>query len=122
MIVTQITARNVFGQNPAGFVPQVPSANSLQTINFTQTFDYSTVAFTVSDIPATQDDFLAQVKTELDTNWAPGLFTDATKTYNIEYQIRTISLGYTTVENSSNIWCERTYAYTVAISALVNVI
>jgi len=122
MIVSQITARQVFGQNPSGFVPQVPSANSLQTINFTETFEYSTVAFTVNDIPATQDDFLAQVKLDLDTNWAPGLFTDATKTYNVEYQIRSVVLGFTTVENSPSIWCERTYAYTVAITALVNVI
>jgi hypothetical protein len=100
MVNSIITGRNVFGANPIGFVPLVPLNNGyLQFIGQSPIkleLPYSSLTFVLNDIPATQADFLAEVKSELDTNYFPSVFTDATKTYNVEISVNSVKLDFKT--------------------------
>ena len=122
MIVSTITAKRVFGQDPLGFIPLVPNNNGQFDYVASQpterTYEYSTVVFD-SDIRITQDNLLAQIKTDLDTNYTPTIFTDPAKTYDVEYNIVSIKLDYEAL--SGSIYHERTYYFYVNVILKVNI-
>lgn len=126
MITSQITMKPVIGQNPAGFVPIVPLNNGyLQYVSgqlIDLEFPVSGLTYVTNDIPATQANFLALVKDEMDTNYLPSIFTDATKDYEVEITIASVKLDYTTPSSDRGIWTERTYKYFVKLSIKANVI
>ena len=123
-LTSQITMRAIVGQNPAGFVPLVPNATSLQTINVDEDYLATALTFTAGDKAQTQADFLTYVKTQMDI-WSNARFTDALVTYNVEYQIRSIRVDYVVDaldNNDKTVWSKRTYHWYVAVSVIVNVI
>ena len=124
-LTSQITARPVFGENPLGFTALVPNndgdSDFIQSINLDREYLYTAVVFTSADIPQTKDDFLAQVKLDLDTNWAPTVFTDVAVTYALEYQIKSITVNFTTDVADRSIWTERTYNFYVKVTVLANI-
>lgn len=126
MITSQITGRAIFNSNPIGFTPLVPLNNGYLQFNQTVTINielpYSSSMFVLNDIPATQANFLAAVKTEIDTNYLPSVFTDATKNYEVEIQVQSVRLDFTTATSDRGIWTERTYKYFVGLTILTNVI
>lgn len=129
MIVSQITMLPIVGSNPAGFTNLVPNNNGGNAFILTNrtdlTFDYSALTFVLNDIPATQANFLAMVKAELDTVYLPSVFTDATKTYNAEYVVNAVRLDFFGVTGSTttdrSIWTEREYKWLVNVTVKVNV-
>lgn len=128
-ITSQITARPIFGSNPAGFVPLTPNNNGGDAFILTNRtellFDYSALTFVLNDVPATQDNFLDLVKDELDNVYMPSVFTDATKSYVAEYVINAVKLDYFPVTGSTtadrSIWTERQYKYIVNVTIKVNI-
>ena len=128
-IISQVTARPVFGQNPAGYVELVPNNDgnlafiSGSTLTKVFEFLYTDLTFVTDDIPATQANFLTLVKTYLDATYMPTVFTDATKTYDSRYVITNVRLDYDTVGTTNNrgMWTERVWKYFTTVQILVNV-
>jgi len=123
-ITSQITGRPIFGSDPAGFTALVPNNNGytefIHSAVINLTFDYTDLTFGVN-IPATKTAFLAMVKTEVDTNYLPSVFTDATKSYVAEIVVSNVKLDFTTVSGDRTIWTERTYEWYVQVTVKVNV-
>ena len=128
MITSQITARPVFSVNPIGFIPLVPLNNGYAqyvgqtTIKIKIEYSVFQPSFVLNDIPATQANFLAAVKTEIDTNYLPTVFTDATKDYETEITVTAIKLDFESATSDRGIWTERTYYYYVDVVLRTNVI
>jgi len=129
MITSQITAKPVFGQNPAGFVPLVPNNNGElgfiagQTLTGVVKFDYADLTFVTDDIPATQDNFLTLVKSYFDVTYLPSVLTDATANYEVEIIVKNVRLDFETVGTTADrsIWTEREYKYFVSFTLKINV-
>jgi hypothetical protein len=128
-ITSKISAKPVFGSNPAGWTPLVPNNDGelayISGSTLTGVFDFleSSVSYTPNDIPATQEDFLLQVQTYLDGTYMPSVFTDATKDYDARYTITNIQFVFenTNGESGSSIWSERTWIYKTTIKIEVNI-
>lgn len=128
MITSQITMRPIVGSNPVGFVPLVPLNNGYEqfvgqtTIKIKIAYSVFQPSFVLNDIPATQANFLAAVKSEIDTNYLPSVFTDATKDYETEITVTAIKLDFESATSDRGIWTERTYYYYVDVVLKTNVI
>lgn len=128
-ITSQITAKPIFGQNPAGYVELIPNndgeLNFISGSTLTGVFDfrYTDLTFVTDDIPATQANFLTLVKNYLDFGYMPTVFTDPAKTYDARYTITNIRLDFETTGTTTNrgIWTEREYYYYVTVRIDVNV-
>lgn len=121
MITSQITGRALFGQDPAGFVPLTPNPVKYVITQAKRVeFDYTDLTFG-ANIPATKDNFLAMVKTELDTNYSPLVFTDTLISYDIVYEVVGVRLDFTTTTSDRSIWTERTWKWYVDVVIKVNV-
>lgn len=128
-LTSQITARPVFGTNPAGFVAQTPNNGGElafiagSTLSGIFEFNYTDLTFVTDDIPATQANFLTLVKTYLDSTYMPSVFTDAAVTYDAVYTITNVRLDFETVGTTSNrgIWTERVWKFYVTVKITVNV-
>ena len=122
MIVSTITAKRVFGQDPLGFIPLVPNNNGqfdyIASQAVERTYEYSTVTFD-ADVRITKDNLLAQIKADLDANYTPTIFTDPAKTYDVEYNVVSIELNYEAL--SGSIYHERTYYFYVDVLLKVNI-
>lgn len=123
-ITSQVTGKILFGADPAGFVPLVPNNGGGNAYIITQNkdlvFDYTDLVFG-ANIPATKDAFLAMVKTELDTNYAPSVFTDAAKSYDLVYSVTSVKLDFETATSDRSMWTERTYKWYVKVVVQANV-
>lgn len=128
-LTSQITAKPVFGANPAGYTALTPNNNGelayISGTTFTGVFEflYTDLTFVTDDIPATQANFLTLVKTYLDGTYMPSVFTDATVNYDARYTITNIRLDFETVGTTTNrgIWTERVWKYFVTVNIQVNV-
>lgn len=122
MIISTITGRSVFGQDPVGFTPLVPNNGGefdyIASQMVEREYLYSTVTFD-ADVRTTQDNLLTQIQNDLDTNYSPTVFTDPTKNYDIEYNVLSIKLDYDAI--SASIYHERTYKFVIKIVLKVNV-
>jgi len=128
-ISSKITARSVFGSNPAGWTELVP--NNDGATEYTQgsmqtgVIDIlvSALVFVTDDIPATKDAFLALVKTYMDVTYMPSVFTDATKTYDARYYVNNIVYTFDTVGTTTDrsMWTERIYKFAVTLKYAVNI-
>lgn len=125
MITSQITGKPIFGQNPAGFTPLIPNnAGYLTFIGsklIDKTFLYTSLTFVPNDIPATQNNFLQMIKTEMDTNYLPSILTDASKNYEVEIVVNNVRVDFSTPSTDRGIWTQRTYNWYVQLSINVNV-
>lgn len=126
MITSQITMRPITGSNPAAFTPIVPLNNGYEQfvgqMPIALKVPYGAFTFVSGDIPQTQLNFLAAVKTELDTNYLPTVFSDATKDYEVEITVTNVRLDFTTQVPDRGIWTERQYFYFTSVSLRTNVI
>lgn len=121
-IISQITARPVFGFNPIGYTPLQPATTAYIHSNVMNIeIDYADLTFVPADIPATQANFLDLVQDYFDTTYLPTVFTDATKTYTADIVINSIRLDFTTGVTDRGIWTERTYKYFVGVTVAVAV-
>lgn len=125
MITSQITGKPIFGQNPAGFTPLIPNNSGYLTFLgsklIDKTFLYTALTFVPNDIPATQNNFLQMIKTEMDTNYLPSILTDSTKNYEVEIVVNNVRVDYSTPSTDRGIWTQRTYNWYVQLSINVNV-
>ena len=124
MITSQITARPVFGQDPAGFTPLVP--NNSGTLQYFMTATYKTSVLMSAhnygaNVTASKDNLLTEVKTDLDTNYLPSILTDATKSYDVEIMINNITFDFDTPGPDRSIWSPREYQFKVDVVIKVNV-
>lgn len=128
-LTSQITAKPVFGANPAGYTELVPNNDGELAfilggpLSKTVEILYTDLTFVTDDIPATQDNFLALVKTYLDATYMPSVFTDVAVTYDARYVITNIRLDFDTVGTTSNrgIWTERVWKFFATVQIYVNV-
>lgn len=128
-LTSQISAKPVFGAAPAGYVDLIPNNDGelafISGSTLTGVFEFlvTDLTYVTDDIPATQDNFLALVKSYMDNTYMPSVFTDATKSYDARYIITNIRLDFDTVGTTSNrgIWVERVWKYFTTIKILVNV-
>lgn len=121
MITSQITGRPLFGQDPAGYTPLTPNpVKYVITQSKRVEFDYTDLTFGVN-IPATKDNFLAMVKTELDTNYSPLVFTDSLVNYDIRYEVVGVRLDFEVAGTDRSIWSQRTWKWYVDVVIKVNV-
>lgn len=127
MITSMITMIDIVKSNPAGFTPIVPNNGGASAYIASQLidreYDYTDLTFTTDDIPQTQEDFLTMVKTDLDTNWAPTVFTDSAVNYTLEYSVKSVKLDFNTVGTTSDrsIWTEREYMWFVKVQVKSNI-
>lgn len=129
MITSQITAKSVFGSNPIGYTALTPNNSGetafIQGAMLSQVVEvlYTDLTFVTDDIPATQDNFLTEVKTYLDTVYMPSVFTDSAVNYDARYIITNIRLDFETVGTTTNrgIWTERVWKYYANVTIQVNV-
>lgn len=123
-LTSQITARPIFGENPAGFTPLTPNNSGATAYAITQnkelTFDYTDLTFG-ANIPATKDAFLVLVKNELDTVYMPSVFTDTAKNYDAVYTVNAVRLDFETASGDRSIWTERSWKWYVRVVIQVNV-
>lgn len=129
MITSQITMKPVVGQNPIGYTELTPN-NSGDTafisggmLSRVVEILYTDLTFVTDDIPATQANFLAEVKDYLDNTYMPSVFTDVAVSYDARYVITNIRLDFETVGTTSNrgIWTERIWKYYATVNILVNI-
>lgn len=125
MITSQITAKPIFGNNPAGFTPLTPNNSGYLTFLGTRIIDkkfpYTSLTFVTNDIPQTQANFLQMIKTEMDTNYLPSVLTDATKNYEVEIIVNNVRLDFTTPTIDRGIWTERSHYWFVQLVLSINV-
>lgn len=120
-LTSQITARPVLGQDPAGFTPLVQNfpLKNIASTNYTLEFNYTALTFG-ANIPATQANFLTMVKTELDTVIVPTIFTDPAVNYVAEYVINEIKLDFAPFTGDRSIWTQRTWKWLVKVQIKVS--
>lgn len=108
------------GYDPVGYVPfDVPATPYLITTHrLERTYNESTFFTPTGTVADVQDDFLAALKSDLDTNYAATNFTDAARNYILDYQVVKVERVYVSPINS--MWQPRVYNWVTTIQVRVN--